>query len=111
MWRSRIASGRGILYIGTGNHLVPEIATQLGRGAQVDFSPDKVREFPLHVRQAEVARPVAWLELHQYVNVAVRAEAVGDDRAEQGQLPNMVAPAELGQLLAVKGDLLTRGLV
>src|SRR3712207_7412556 len=47
---------------------------------------------------------VAGLELDQHVHVAVGAEVVAQHRAEEGELADVVLPAELGDALAVDGD-------
>lgn len=42
---------------------------------------------------------MAGFELHQHVHIAVGTEILAQYRAEQGKLPNMMAPAEIGDLV------------
>ena len=55
----------------------------------------------LYAAEADVARHVLRLELHQHVDVAVGAEVVAEDGAEQRHPADAVAAAERGDGLAV----------
>jgi hypothetical protein len=42
---------------------------------------------------------MAWLKLDEDINVTVRAEIIAQDRAEQGELANMMSAAEHCKLM------------
>ena len=44
---------------------------------------------------------MSWREFDQNVDVAIGSKIVAHDRAEEGQLTNVMAPAEGGQLFAI----------
>ncbi len=61
---------------------------------QIDPASDHPCQFILH---GDELKPgcVSGIELHQNVHVAVRPEIIAQHRAEQGQPPDMMPPAEV----------------
>jgi hypothetical protein len=58
----------------------------------------------LHGEEGE-ARAVTGLELDEHVHVALGREVVPQDRPEEGETPDMVTPAEVGDRLSIERDL------
>jgi hypothetical protein len=72
MWRIRIASSGVKLRLRGAHHLVPEIAAQVARGAEVDLAPaQKLREVDLDLGHRQQAGRGARFELDEQINVAV----------------------------------------
>jgi hypothetical protein len=61
-------------------------------------SPEQLPQLRLGVQDG-ADRPVARLEVDQHVDVAPRPKVVAEDRAEQGEPPDAVAPGKLGELV------------
>ena len=57
-----------------------------------------------HPRQPNQPWRVLWLKLHQHVQVAVRAKILAQCRAKHRQLADVMATAEVGDLLLRKLD-------
>jgi len=71
---------------------------------QVDLPTQEGREVVLEVHQRETGN-VPGLELDEHVDVAVRSEVVAENRAKEGESPDVVAATEIGQALAIDRDL------
>src|SRR5437868_6871836 len=58
------------------------------------------REFILEIDQFRYARdPMAWFERVEHIDVTIITEIVAQHRAEQGKPPDVMRPAEIGDLL------------
>jgi hypothetical protein len=87
-----------IQVFGFGEDLVSEVAAQEARGIEIDSAAKDGRKLILHGEERK-AWSVSRLELHEDVHVAVGAEVGTQHRAEQGKAPDMMTPAEVGQLV------------
>jgi hypothetical protein len=65
-----------------------------------------LRQFFFDIHDAEAHR-IPGLKLDQHVDIAVRSEIIAQDRTIQGELADVMPPAEVGQSLMVDGDLRT----
>ena len=63
----------------------------------------KRRELALDADEVEAGN-VAGLKLHEHVDVAVRAEIVSQDRAEQRESGDVVSPAKDRDGIAIDGE-------
>src|SRR5258706_13709227 len=96
MWRIGTVSSRlDIHFLRLCQDLVAEVLAQLLRGSEVDAPAEDLCQFLRDVEERE-ARGLARLELDQNVHVAVRPEVVAQDRAEEGEPTDVMAPAEVG---------------
>src|SRR5436190_206303 len=102
MCKTRTRSSSRILHLRHPNYLLPEIATQIACGTQIDAPPPEQHgERLLHRHHVKQGRRCAGFELDQEVDVAVRACRALEGRPEERQLSDVVRPAELRQLLRV----------
>ncbi|MCX7993726.1 MAG: hypothetical protein N2651_08675, partial [Fimbriimonadales bacterium] len=73
-----------------------EIAAQVARRSQIDFSPaEQLCEFPLQASNAQQARNMSFLELYQQIDVALGVKVAVKGRAEQREFSDMLLPAKL----------------
>ena len=63
-------------------------------------TPQKSRQILRHLRQCKVGVALVWLELDQHVDIAIGPEVVTEYGAEQGEPPDVMATAEVSDLLA-----------
>jgi hypothetical protein len=61
---------------------------------QIDRPPHQFGQFILQGKKGE-PRYVARLKLDQHIHIALRAEVIAQDRAEQRQLADVVATTEI----------------
>jgi hypothetical protein len=86
----------GILNLGASQDFVTDPAIEeLGRDEIHTPATKESRELVLQPNETE-SRNMPGLELHEHVDVAIGAEVVPQDGAEEGESPDVVAPAELG---------------
>ena len=97
------ASCSEIQGFGLRQDLVAEVAAEEARRVEVHLPAEDRRELRLHREEAEAGHE-AGLELHQDVHVAFRREVVPQDRSEERQAPDVVAPAECCDRLGVDGE-------
>src|ERR1035437_7088519 len=98
MCRKRIWSSGGlILHHRLRHDMVAEILAEKTGCVEVHFSPQKRGEFAFHGEEPQ-PHGNAGLKLHQHVDVAVGAEIISQNSAEQRQLANAVSPAEFGNI-------------
>src|SRR6266496_348699 len=96
-------SSRRILYLGLREHAVANpVVEELG-GHQVHLPSEKRGEFRLN-RDDLPTGNVFLLELVQHIDVAVRAEIISQDRAEERELANVVPPAKVSEPLTIHGN-------
>ena len=74
---------------------------QAARRVQIDLSAQQRPQFLLHREESQPRRPVL-LELHQHVHVAIGSKVGPQDRTEQHEPSDVIAPAEVGNLFAKK---------
>jgi len=67
---------------------------KIGDRTEVHLSPDQVRKFILHVEEAKEARRSVGEEFHQKIHIRLVREVVAQDRAEEAELLDGIAPAE-----------------
>src|SRR5207247_11082564 len=77
--------------------LTAESSAQKSRRVQVDLASEEIRKLFLHCEEAQ-ARDMPGFELDEHIDVAVRAKIVSKHRAEEGQSPDVVFPAEVSDL-------------
>src|SRR6266849_10601542 len=87
-----------ILDNGFGLHALTEVGTEPLQGVEIDLAPKEIRQLLLHAEERET-RNVVRIELDQHVDVTVRAEVVAQDRPEQRELTDVVATAEVRDLV------------
>src|SRR5437764_15397330 len=86
-------------------HFVTKIGAQIARGAQVNApSAQERRQLKFDLRQAKQAGRLPWLKLDQEIHVALGPLAAFEHRAEQGQPPDVIAPTDLGELVAIEAQ-------
>jgi hypothetical protein len=83
---------------------VAEVRTEEAGRLEIDATAYDFSEFVLQAEEAE-ARRATRLEFDQHVDVTVRPEVVAQHRAEERQLADAVAAAELGEAAAIDGEL------
>src|SRR5215469_9287082 len=99
MWRSRtVLSWRDILNLGLGKYSIAEVTAQEPRCVEIDGSAQDSRQLVLHREKFE-AGSVSRLELHDHIHVAVRQKVFAQNRPEERELSNMIAPAEVANAL------------
>jgi len=77
---------------------------QEARGHQVHRAPPKeLRQLALHPHESQPGR-VAWLELDEDIDVALRSEVLSQDGPEEGKPPDVVPAAESFQFGLVDLD-------
>jgi hypothetical protein len=65
-------------------HILAEVARQVRLGPQVDRPPaQQLGELRLHASERYVPRRLAGFELHEQIDIAVRALLTPEDGAEQ----------------------------
>jgi hypothetical protein len=99
--RARFGSRRVILNSGLRQHAVPEVGAEELGGVELDALVEEVGELSLQAEEGQ-AGDVAGFELDEDVDIAVRAEVLAQDRAEEGEAADVV-PATEG-LEAAAGD-------
>ena len=78
---------------------------EAGRRVQVDVASEETAELALQINELKEANPGIGGELDEHVDVALGAEVLTQDGAEEGQATNAAAPTEGGQSLCVDIDL------
>ena len=80
------------------HHIVAEVARKVGSGPQVDPSPtQQIREFSLHASERDIPGRLTGFELHEQVDIAIRALFAPKHGAEQRDASDAVARAEVFQ--------------
>lgn len=99
MWRIRSSSlsCSVILDFRLSQHPLPEEPAQEARSIEIHLATDDLGQLTFPIEEFPPWH-MPLLEFHQDIHVAVRPEIVPEDRAEKGQPPDMVSPAELGDL-------------
>jgi hypothetical protein len=96
--------------LGLGEHFIAEVGAEEARRVQVHLPAKDPAELLFH-REETQAGDMACFELHQYIDIALRPEIVPQDGAEKGQTPDVMTPAELGELAAIDRDLRAHGVI
>jgi hypothetical protein len=92
------------LDFGVAEHAIADPLVQELRCHEIDAAPThESRKLLLQPDEGQ-ARHMASLELHEDVDVTLWPEVVAQHRAEHGQPPDVVPPAEGRDLLTVDGD-------
>jgi hypothetical protein len=84
--------GRGDL--GGIDDILTEGVAEAGRRMEVHFASEELGELALQIDELEEADPRIGGELDQHVDVALEAEVLAKDGAEEGETTNAGAPAE-----------------
>lgn len=85
--------------------MVAEISNETGWRAHINAPLDYLGQLQLHAGQRHESGQMARLELDEEIDVAVRAEIIARDRAEQRQLADVIATAEIGNCLVIDRNL------
>src|SRR6185295_1302371 len=95
----------GILNLSGPQYFVANSVVQELRGHQIHGPASEERgELVLETNETQ-SRHVSGLELDEHVDVALGPEILPQDGAEQGQPADVIAPAELGELVLRYGGL------
>ena len=94
MWRSRSASSEFILWNRSGRYAFPNVPAQFTGRTPIDFAAQHFGQLDFHAGQLDQAWDAPWNELNKHVDVAVFPEALRQNRAEQGKLPDVITRAE-----------------
>jgi hypothetical protein len=98
-----MSSCLGIAYLPFRHHLGTEIFADKTGSIQINLSTEDFTEFEFKPHQLNQSDPRSGFELHEYIDITVRAKCIAQHRAEKGKPFNPVCLTEFGQLLF--GDL------
>jgi len=70
----------------------------------MDGAPEEFRQLHLQASQSEQTHRVGRISLNEYIDVAVWAEPIGQNRPEQVRATNTRSPARRGDAVALDHD-------
>ena len=97
----------GIGHLGGIDHVFAEEVAEAGRRMQVHVASEELAELVLQIDELEEADPGIGGELDEHVDVALGAEVLTQNGAEEGEPKDAGTPAEGSQALSVDIDLQT----
>jgi hypothetical protein len=97
----------GIGDLGGGDDVLAEEMAEAGRRVQIDVTSDELAELALETDELEEADPGIGGKLDEYVDVALGAEVLAQDGAEEGEAADAAPPTEGSQPFEVNVDLQT----
>src|SRR5712692_2209543 len=97
------SSGR-ILYLRRADDLVAKMATEVIRGAKIDFPPaEHLRELEFHRRKRQQPRNMSGREFDEQINIAVVTRSALEDGTEDRQSANVMPLTVRSECLGFEG--------